>query len=290
MDERDCLLLQYLFEEKNITKAAEHLYITPAALLYRLRQIEKKFGVHITIKNGNKITITPEGEYLIHRAKHSLWEWRKTKDYLLNMGNEVQGTLRIGVSRVIAYYQLPTILLNFLNMYPKVNPNVDTGLSDEIFKLLQNEKIHLGIVRGDYKWSGPKYLLKKENICIISKDKMNINDLPKIPRINYKLYSSLDEQINHWWNEKFNRPPLITMQVDNYETCKEMARRGLGYAIIPSIFLNPDDRMHTIDLMLESGQLITLNTWIFYTESSLQLATVRKFIDYIHSLDLNEKF
>lgn len=31
MNEKDCLMLQYIYEEQNITKAAERLYITQPA-------------------------------------------------------------------------------------------------------------------------------------------------------------------------------------------------------------------------------------------------------------------
>ncbi|WP_082630282.1 helix-turn-helix domain-containing protein [Peribacillus muralis] len=43
MDEKDCLILQYLLKDQNLTKAAERLYMTQPALTYRVRQIEKEF-------------------------------------------------------------------------------------------------------------------------------------------------------------------------------------------------------------------------------------------------------
>ncbi|MEY9869202.1 DNA-binding transcriptional LysR family regulator [Peribacillus sp. B2I2] len=42
MDEKDCLILQYLYQDQNLTKAAERLYMTQPALTYRVRQIETK--------------------------------------------------------------------------------------------------------------------------------------------------------------------------------------------------------------------------------------------------------
>lgn len=301
MNEKDCLMLQYIYEEQNITKAAERLYITQPAITYRLQQIEKDFGVPIISKNGKGIKLTAEGEYLVSFAKKMLIELRKTKDYLANMRNEAQGTLRIGVSRYIARYKLPPILKNFITLYPKIEINVFTGLSYEVFELLQNEEIHIGIIRGDYKWFEHKYLISEETICIISKDKINIDDLPNLPKIQYVsqknlrkvksyTFSKLSEWIDRWWHERFNEPPLITMQVDSYDTCKEMVKNGLGYAIIPRIFLSPDDQLHAMDLILKNGQGITLNTWMLYRESSLQLNIVDKFANYIQLLNLDEEF
>lgn len=55
MDEKDCLILQYLYKDQNLTKAAERLYMTQPALTYRVRQIEKEFQIDILAKNGEEL-------------------------------------------------------------------------------------------------------------------------------------------------------------------------------------------------------------------------------------------
>ncbi|MDF2682560.1 MAG: LysR family transcriptional regulator [Brevibacillus sp.] len=288
MNEKDYLMLKYIFEVQNLTKAAELLYITPPALTYRLQQLEKEFGVNIITKNGRSIEFTPEGRYLVQYAKKALVDLRKTKDYMLNMGSEVQGILRLGVSRVIAHYKLPPILKEFLNLYPKVEINVNTGISDEVYELLQNNEVHVGIVRGSYTWSEKKHLLKEENVYIISKNPLSIEDLPTIPRINYRNSSDFIEEINDWWYERFTDPPLITMQVDTFEICKEMVKNDLGYAIIPQIFLYADDPLYKEELIKKNGVAVTMKTWMLYRESSTQLAMVDKFVNHMKSLDIME--
>ncbi|RBN36768.1 LysR family transcriptional regulator, partial [Priestia megaterium] len=47
MDDRDWLILQVLYREKNITKAAKELFISQPALTHRLQQMEKEFHVQI---------------------------------------------------------------------------------------------------------------------------------------------------------------------------------------------------------------------------------------------------
>lgn len=98
MNEKDCLLLIYLQKEQNITKAAEHLFMTQPALTYRIKQLEKEFQVEILSKNGKYIKMTPAGEYLVEYAKRILNDLRKTKEFLLNIENELIGHLKIGVN------------------------------------------------------------------------------------------------------------------------------------------------------------------------------------------------
>ncbi|CAI9390042.1 MULTISPECIES: LysR family transcriptional regulator [Bacillaceae] len=110
MNEKDCLLLLYLQKEQNITKAAEHLFMTQPALTYRIRQLEKEFQVEILSKNGKNIRLTPAGEHLVEYAKRILSDLRKTKEFLLNLENELIGSLKIGVNSHFGLYNLPSIL------------------------------------------------------------------------------------------------------------------------------------------------------------------------------------
>ncbi|TVY11686.1 LysR family transcriptional regulator [Paenibacillus cremeus] len=295
MNEKDCLMLQFISEEQNLTKAAERLFITQPALTYRLQQIEKDFGVPIITKNTRGVKLTPEGEYLVKYAQKNLIELRNTKDYLVSMRNEVTGNLRIGVFSYFGLHSLPPLLRNFLNAHPNVQINVHTGLSDEIFELLQLEEIHLAIVRGDFHWFDQKYLVHEGYISVISQERIELEQLPKLPRINYKVpkltgkssstyvqsHSSLSRTIEEWWYERFNVPPFITMQVDTYETCKEMVKNGLGYAIIPSMFVKPDEKLHQIPLVWNNGEPIKRDTLMLYREASLQYTVVNRFISYI---------
>jgi DNA-binding transcriptional LysR family regulator len=297
MDEKDCLLLNYLHKDQNLTKAAERLFMTQPALTYRIRQIEKEFQVEIFTKNGKNIKMTPAGEHLVEYAKRILIDSRRTKEFLMNMGNELTGSLKVGVNSHYGLYNLPPILKNYMKMFPKVQMNVDTGFSTEIVDLLLDGQIDIAIVRGDYNWSDQKYLLSEESVCIIANQQIELEKLPQMPMINrkepkvllkYKTspYNPYDQSIEYWWNERFVEPPLITMQVDSYETCREMVKEGLGYSIIPSVFLRENDEIYYTKLIFKNGQEMKRRTWMYYREASMNLATVSEFVQYIKKLSV----
>ncbi|MGN8844360.1 LysR family transcriptional regulator [Niallia sp. HCP3S3_B10] len=292
MNEKDCLLLFYLQKEQNITKAAEHLFMTQPALTYRIRQLEKEFQVEILSKNGKNIRLTPAGEHLVEYAKRILSDLRKTKEFLLNLENELIGSLKIGVNSHFGLYNLPSILKDYIKMFPKVELNVDTGFSTEMMDLLVDGQIDVAIVRGDYNWSDGKYLLSEENVCIIANEPIDVKKLPQMPMINrkepkvllkYKTspYNPFEQSVEYWWNQRFIEPPIVTMQVDSYETCKEMVKKGLGYAIIPSVFLKQTDDLYNAPLIFKNGQEMKRRTWMYYREESMSLATVAEFVRYM---------
>jgi DNA-binding transcriptional LysR family regulator len=281
MDEKDWQILITLHEERNITKSAERLYISQPALTYRIQQLEKQFGTKIVSRGKKGVEFTVKGEYLVEYSKEMLLQLRKAKEHILSMDKTVKGTLRLGVSGMYARYELPALLKNFLQLYPDVEINLKTGWSSEINHMLQREEVHMGIVRGNYNWQGNKALIREENICIASNKQIHFDQLPSLPRINYLTDPSLRNLIENWWQDTFKVPPFISMEVDRIDTAKQMVLNGLGYAILPSICIKEDEPLFTSPIILKDDTYLLRSTWIIYRESTLELATVKAFIDFI---------
>ncbi|MGM0920395.1 MAG: LysR family transcriptional regulator [Bacillota bacterium] len=283
MDEKDWIALRILSEEKNISRASERLYISQPALTYRLKNLEEEFGTRLFFKIKGGIEFTSEGLHLAAYAEEMIKNLQKTKDYMLNMQNEVRGTLRLGVSSNFAQYKLPKLLKGFSTEHPHVQFSVNTGWSTEIMSLLDSSSVQLGIMRRNYDWYGTKTLLHKERLCLISKKEINMDRLPQLAFIQYKTDSSLKNLINGWWNDRFSEPPFVTMETDRQETCKEMVKNDLGIAILPEICLQPSDNLYTYGLSYKNGEPVLRNTWLMYNQDSLQLSTVKHFIDFLNN-------
>lgn len=147
--------------------------------------------------------------------------------------------------------------------------------------MAQSEDVHIGIIRGEYNWLDEKHLIDKEEITIISKQEIDINNLPSLPRISYTTDPLLKQTIDNWWYERYSQPPRITMEVDKVETCKEMVANGLGYAIIPSICLKPFDQLHTVNLTTKDGQPIWRKTWLIYRRTELKFSVINTFVQFL---------
>ena len=56
MDTKDWIVLKTISDERSLTKAAERLYLSQPALTYRLRNLEKEFGVTILTRGPGEHT------------------------------------------------------------------------------------------------------------------------------------------------------------------------------------------------------------------------------------------
>jgi DNA-binding transcriptional LysR family regulator len=286
LDERDWLILNTLYKEKNITKSAQQLFISQPALTNRLQQLEKEFNVKIVNRGRRGVQFTPQGEYLAKCAHEMLLTIQNIKENVLNMEEKLTGTLRLGVSNFFTDYKLPNLLKLFKEQYPNVEFKVTTGFSSQIAHLIYNQDVHIGFVKGAYSWKDRKHLLFTENICIASKEKIDIQELPQLPRIDYHTDSLLKTSIEHWWFNNFSVPPLVSIEVDKADTCKKMVVNGLGYAILPTMILKDRDDLHKIEIANKDGIPLTRKSWMFYHQDSLNLNIVKTFVDFVERLDL----
>lgn len=282
MDEKDWIAIRILYQEKNISRASERLYISQPALTYRLKNLEKEFGTRLFFKIKGGIEFTSEGIHLVEYSEEMINKLQKTKDFMINMQNEVKGTLRLGVSSNFAQYKLPKILKKFSTKFPNVQFNINTGWSTDIINLLNSATVQLGILRGNYEWYGEKSLLHKEKLCLISKKEIDMENLPELPFINYKTDSSLKALITSWWHDRFSEPPFVMMETDRLETCKEMVKNDLGIAIVPEICLQPSDNLQIRELSYNNGEPVYRYTWLMYNQDSLKLSTVKNFIEFLN--------
>ena len=288
MDQTDWNILNLLSQNKNMTKTAEELYISQPAISYRLQNIEKEFSIEkLFYRDNNGIVFTSEGRHLVNYSQRMLGEYSLIKNTLLNLNDDVTGTVRLGVSNNFALYKLPSAIRIFKTLYPKVYIELITGLSKDIKKLMESGDIHLGIVKGSYKWSDKKYLLQKENQYIISTQNIKMSKLPNYPRIEYNADLLFKRKVDDWWKANYNEKPYYIMKVDKVEICKNMVREGLGYAIIPGICLADNDDLYTHTLLDNNKKNIVRDIWIYTHNKHSYITCVNTLTRFLINYDFD---
>lgn len=288
MEDRDWLILQILYEQKNITHTAQALFISQPALTARLKRIEEEFGTKLVQRTTKGVHFSPEGEYLAKEASGILQKLQKVRDQVMNMDNDVVGTLRISASHYMTLYKLPKILQLFKEQYPNVEYKVTTSWSKDIINIVYNQEAHIGFARGDHSWNDEKIMLFDEPLCIASVKRFDLAELPKMPRIDFHTDNSLKTIIDNWWRDNFADPPFVSMKMDKMDACKEMVLHGLGYGILPYHLVKGNDNLYRVNLTDKNGQTVVRRAWMIYQHNSLKLNIVRAFVDFVKGLDFSK--
>lgn len=280
MDERDFELLITLNDTKNITHAADKLFISQSSLSKRIRAIEEELGICLMLRSRQGIHFTPEGEEVLRRSKDASDQLKLMRDNLDSQKDYVCGTLRAGVSINYALYALPDVLADYCHRYPHVNTHVTTDQSRKLYLQMINGTIDVAILRGEYEWKSNKLLLSRENMCVIRSLQDKERPLQEMPYIGRNSDVESEREMGQWMHENGLHPKNYSIHVDNISTCVEMVKRGLGWAIVPEICLKDFDG-HVEPLAFADGEPFVRSTYILYSEQALMLPQVKAFVDLI---------
>jgi len=279
MDERDFELLATLNKTRNITQAANILYISQSSLSKRIRVIERELGVSLMLRSRQGIHFTAAGEAVLKHTSESTKQLALMRKTIEASRNYICGTLNAGVSINYALYSLPDLLASYRRKYPHVDTHITTDQSRNLYLQLQNGTIDVAILRGEYDdWKGEKILLDREKICAIYNQQNENTSLTEIPFIGRKTDTEFERELTQWMHENNIRAEGHGIYVDNITTCVEMVRRGLGWGIVPEICLK-DFKGCTRPLFFANGEPLLRSTYIMYSSQILALPQVKAFID-----------
>jgi DNA-binding transcriptional LysR family regulator len=284
MNDRDWRILAKIAETRNISRAAEQLYMSQPALSYRLGALEAEFKAQLFRRSRRGVSLTPEGEVVVAYARRMLLALQQTRERVASCGGKVAGPLRIGSSGAFANYGLPAVVAAFCQLHPRVQVHLRTGSSRAVLRMLEEEDVALAFVSGEYPWSQVKRLLREEPLYLVSRQPLALDALPEAPRILYGTDWSLTDVVEQWWTERFPSAPKVGMTVDAIETCRSMVAHGLGWAILPATGLDEGEaerRVHKTALVWSDGEPLVRRTWLLSQETSLEHPPVRAFFDHV---------
>ena len=277
MNEKDFELLCILDETKNITKAANRLYITQSALSKRIINIEKELNTEILIRSHGGIHFTAAGEQVLSHAKRAAKEMESMRIALEQMDGEVCGTLKAGFSINYSLYTLPDLLASYHQKYPKVKLQLSTGQSRHLYKQLLDGTVDIAVLRGEFIWDGVQILLSQESLCVICNKEYKDVPLSEYMYIGQDTDNAQTAMINRWLFEHNINIHKSSIRMDSITSCVEMVKRGLGWGIVPSICLK---NFHGIALpcSFANGEPLLRKTYILCRPEVAELPQIRSFI------------
>lgn len=134
---------------KNITKAAQLLYISQPALSSFLITLEKKLGFALFNRVGHTVTPTYMGERFLHYARESGRLEENLAREISDFTAQKTGRLRFAVPRSRSAYLLPLLVPPFIQKYPDISLIVLEEHASELAGLLLDDKVDFALVNWD---------------------------------------------------------------------------------------------------------------------------------------------
>lgn len=130
----------------NITKAANANFITQSTASKQIALLEKELGITLFErgKGKNAVSITPAGERFSDIAERMLLLHQQA----MGLKNDPeQRMLTIACINSIQVYTLPPLIRHFQHQHPELSIILEDHHSVEIYPLLENKRIDIGITQ-----------------------------------------------------------------------------------------------------------------------------------------------
>lgn len=234
-------LLRYFLtaaQEKNITRAAEYLYITQPTLSRQLTQLEDEMGVTLFDKSSRRLELTEAGRLLQRRAVEILELVDKTEKELSSEGGE-EGTVSLCCGEISSVQVVADLFRAFRDKYPRVHlelyaanaelasERLEQGLADMAVFLEPADLSHYEYIRLPVKERWAVLLPAGDPLC--RKSCIEPADLDG-KNLIFPWRSIVKKEIRNWFGPYFSR---IGQTIDcNMSTNASIfVYKGLGYSL-----------------------------------------------------------
>lgn len=283
MRDTDWQILYELNETKNITKAADHLFITQPALTKRLKVIEDEFGIKIVKRSTKGVEFTREGQFLAGKAEEYMTFLQRTKSELSRLMAEEKEVITIGMPYTYTKYFMPDMLFTYLSNNHDIQFDIVNDTSTMLFRKACDGEVDAAFVRGDYDGDVEKGRVDDYQGFIMTKEPFEMEELPGMTRIAYRTNEKSSQLIEEWWTEQFHTELPDGFSAGNYvDAAWELVSKGLGYCIcfLPQNYENP--LKLTLTPMIRADKTpVTRNTWFVYKKKKDMSKALSKFIRYV---------
>jgi DNA-binding transcriptional LysR family regulator len=229
---------------RNVSRAAEALFLTQPAITARLKSLEGGLGVELFVRSSRGMKLSDAGRAFLPYAERTIAAFDEGRQLVANLREGTMGALVIAAAPAVSTYVLPEILRAFRGSFPHVRLGVRTGHTEEVLEMVLRAEAHIGIGRPirhpDIELTP---VLDDEMLLVVSarhpfarRGKVRMDELAAERLILFDRTSSYHELTSSLFRQA-GVVPASTLELDNVEAAKKMVQQGLGVALLPRMAL-----------------------------------------------------
>ncbi|MFC2662671.1 MAG: LysR family transcriptional regulator [Eubacterium sp.] len=250
MELRQLRYFLVIAEEGSISAAARRLHLSQPPLSRQMSLLEAECEMTLFHRGRREITLTEAGRVLQRYASQMLETEDSIKDEMNDLKKGRRGVVRIGLISSAAGDAVCRMLSCARREIPDLQLRIYEGNSYEVLDMLESEKIDLAVVRTPF--AEPhlqKFLLRRDCLAAVGRPELfpdaagtktirvKVADLAARPLILYRRW----EKIFRMQCEQEGIVPRIFCINDDARTALQMAKSGLGAALVPQSALSDAD-------------------------------------------------
>jgi len=241
---------------KNITKAAEELNISQPAISKSIKNLEEQLGGQLFVRTKRGVMLTEEGKEFYNYIKQAIEYISNAENKFTELINLETGCIKIGISSTLTKEFLLPYLKEFHRLYPKIDIQIMTNISSELFPKLRNGLIDIIILNLNDKNYGQDINIikcKKITDCFVANktyndlinNEISIKELNKYPLILQLKGSNTRAFLDNFAKEN-NTILKPNIELASYSLVVEFAKIGLGIGYVTKDYVKNELMNHEL--------------------------------------------
>lgn len=240
MELRQLEYFQAVCRLKNITRAAEQMYVTQPTITVAIRRLEKEVGVILFDRSQRNFALTTEGQVFLQRVDTTL---QGLKDAIVEMRDYVnlrKGTIKLGLPPMVGTFFLPTIFVDFQKQYPAVEIITVEAGSLSIRELLKNGELDVGIVvitEAEPQLETLPLAKGEIHVCLSNEHPLSRSSIISFAQLRDEAFVLIPDgtYVRRTITTEFKRhqiTPRIILSSGQVETLLRLVRKGVGLSFL----------------------------------------------------------
>ena len=236
-------------EAGHFSRAAALLHLSQPAISKRIAALEQQLNVTLFDRLGRQLHLTEAGRALLPRARRILAEVAESERALSRLGQQISGSLRLGISHHIGLHHIPDILRQYSQDYPEVTLDIRFVDSEEACHAILQGQLQLAVVTLPPQpapaltcrilWPDPLSVIVATNHPLAHRTDITLADLARHPAI-LPATNTFTRQIVESVFAPLGLALEVSLSTNYLETIKTMVAVGLGWSVLPTTLMSDE--------------------------------------------------
>ncbi|UCH75131.1 MAG: LysR family transcriptional regulator [Rhodospirillales bacterium] len=241
--------LEYLLaleEHRHFRRAAEVCGVSQPTLSAQLRGLEERLGVQLVERNRSAVIVTPVGRQVAAIGRRMLSDAEEIRQLAAAQGEDMGGTIRLGLPPTIGPYLLPRMISDLHATYPKLKlyvrediptalpPALEQGRHDVLVMPLSVNRKDLDV---EPLFREPLYLAMAADHPLAARSKLGRRDLRGYAVLTLESGHQLHEQVKRLCDE-VGAKLMSDYEGTSLDTLREMVGMGMGVSFLPGLYVH----------------------------------------------------
>ena len=273
-----------VYQEMNVTRAADLLHMTQPAVSRSIQELENYYGIRLFERINHRLYRTKGSEEFYARALHIVNSFNDMEMGIKNW--DEFGILRVGSSITLGNFFLPDIIETLHKAHPNLQIRATISKGRNIYEAILDDKIDLAVVEGNV--SGEyihKEPIREDRLKLIlppthpltRQSQIFMKDLPQYPLL-MRESGSVGRVLLDRTFAMHGLSFIPTWESASTQALVHGVSRGLGIAILPEQLVEADIRAGNVVSLPVADEAFIRKNYLIWHKQKYLTKTAQEFI------------